>query len=64
MPNKTEIRCFKRWLQLKELDQKGFIAKSDSIADEESPEPIYSQQSQKCLTSAGNKLDPKANFPN
>jgi hypothetical protein len=22
MPNKTEIRCFKRWLYLKDLDQK------------------------------------------
>ena len=21
MPNKTEIRCFKRWLYLKEIDQ-------------------------------------------
>lgn len=39
MKNKTEIRCFKRWLYLKELDKKNLShKKNDNIDDSQSEE--------------------------
>jgi len=45
MPNKTEIRCFKRWLYLKEIDNAGKKIKgTDTFAASAGKKMVHSQK--------------------